>query len=105
MQNITREGRHEHRIRPPENSNDGEKGKDGEDTPVIPNVTKSLQRLADRARFALARCVFRQPHQEKSGDDGEKGEAVEQETRGNAGLGYEKTGDRRADEAGAVEGG
>ena len=72
---------------------------------MTPNVTKSFQRLADRARFTLDRRVFRQPHHEESGDDGDEAEAIEQEAHGDADLRHEEPGDRRTDNAGAVEGG
>src|SRR5687767_9407463 len=103
MENIPRERRHEHRIRPSENPDDSEERQNGEDAPVTPNVTKSFESLAERARFTLDRRVFRQPHQEESGNDGDEAEAIEQEAHGNSDLRHEKPGDRRTNNAGAVE--
>lgn len=104
VQNVLGKRGDEHRIRPAENSDHGEERKNGEDAPVAPDITKAFQGLADRARVALdLRLPFRQPHQEEPADDGDEAEAIEQETHGDADLRHEETGNRRADDAGAVE--
>ena len=73
---------------------------------MSPNVTEAFQGLADRTGVAFnVRLLFRQPHHEESGDDGEKAKAIDEKARWDTDRRHEQAGDRRTDDTGAVESG
>ena len=93
MQDIVRERRHEHRVGPAENSDDSEERKNRQRPRMIPNVTKSFQRLTDGAVFARRGACFGNRIINRPADDGDEADAIEKETHRDADFCHEHTGD------------
>src|SRR4029079_16675318 len=103
MENVAREGWHQDRVRPAENSDDREESENGPDANMIPDVANSFERLRERPPARGARNMRRQPHHEETGEDSEEAGAIDEKAERDPNLGHQETSDRGTNDASAVE--